>query len=565
MSAAFSSSNPFRRKASPSSTTISPPANPTIPSFFQEETSATPKNEYTYIERQDVPKKVPKKVRVQSPPPRSPSVADSASTIGEESIPFKHPLALPSDEDEDPFGSVTSDLSEDEETRKPARAPILNPFSKTLETMEHPERDALGITTTITTNPVRASMDVDAFKRLLLTGNAGISTAPTPPQAPPVHPIHRISGDGGSSSTETSSLSRQSIFEPVQEPLPESPRTSHDISEPDEERRVLSESPIQGRKKPPPPSSRHGKLIKMELRGEPTSTPPTSPPQAVPIPTQYFPSITTTPNRSLTDLNKPLPPAPTRASGELERESIFDSASAGRAPEPPSPSSSIRRKTPPAPPITRRHSQLVSDPKLSRSNSSRLSPKVEEDNASIYSIESGRPRSNSGKAPPPPPIRKHALVRASSHHVSTTSSTPLPAPPPARGSSRHNRASSIHSIESSNPSAANKRSSVVAPPPPPRHRQTRNSTDLTPIASSNPKRLSGENTSLPSLEQYRRSSNASSLSHTSRLEENTPPNSNPQNGDSGSGNKNILADLSALQQEIDALRNQSQQRQRSVT
>ncbi|KAM3072098.1 hypothetical protein ACMFMG_008560 [Clarireedia jacksonii] len=562
MSAAFSSSNPFRRKASPSSTTISPPTNPTIPSFFQEETSAASKTEYTYIERQDAPKKVPKKVRVQSPPPPSPSVADSASTIGEESIPFKHPLSLPPDEDEDPFDSVASDLSEDEEARKPARPPILNPFSKTLETMERPERDALGITTTVVTNPVRGSMDVDAFKRLLMTGNAGISTTPTPPQAPPVHPIHHTFGDGGSSSTETSSLSRQSIFEPVQEPLPESPRTSHEISEPDEERRVLSESSLQGRKRPPPPNSRHGKLIKMELRDEPISTPPTSPPQATPIPTQYLTTLTATPNRSLTDLNKPLPPAPTRASGELERESIFDSASAGRAPEPPSPSSSIRRKTPPAPPITRRHSQLASDSKLSRSNSGRLSPKVEEDNASVYSIEPGRPRSNSGKAPPPPPIRKHALVRASSHHASTASSAPLPVPPPARGSSRHDRSSSINSVESPNSSGANKRSSIIAPPPPPRHRQTRNSIDSSPINSSHPKRLSGEHTSLPSLDQHRQSSNASSLSQTSRLEENTSPSVIPQDGGSGSDSKDILADLSALQREIDALRNQ---RQRSVT
>ncbi|KAF7876659.1 hypothetical protein EAF04_001744 [Stromatinia cepivora] len=546
MPADLQSSNPFRRKGPFPSSTISPSPIPAVNHFADSEQSANSNTECAHIESQDGPKKTPKKVRVQSPPPPSPSIPDSTSTIGEDSGPFENPMRASRGFEQDPFDSITSDISEDDEEDKPPRARILNPFSKTLETMENPGREALATSSANATTSGRASMDVDAFKRLLMTGNAGLGPS-TPLQPPPVHALR----DEGSSSTDTSSLSRQSIFEPIQEPHPESPRSSHEISEPEEVRRAMSDSSsLHVKRKPPPPSSRHhGKLIKMELRDEPMAVSPLSPPQEISATPQYFPIMTSTPNRSLTDLNKPLPPAPPRESGESERESPFDRESAGKAPEPPSPSSSIRRKAAPPPPVTRRHSQLVSDSKLSRSNSGRLSPRVEEDNVSVYSIEPGRPRSDSGKAPPPPPTRKHGLSRTQSHHVSSSpSATSLPIPPPKRGSSKQGRAPSIYSTEAPSPQIS-KRASIQGPPPPPRPRQTRNSLDVSLITSSSSNRASGE---------YRRSSDGSSMSQTSRYEENnavTPT----------SGNSNILADLSALQQEIDALRNQSQQRQRSVT
>ncbi|KAI9643267.1 hypothetical protein NHQ30_007883 [Ciborinia camelliae] len=546
MTADFSSSNPFRRKGPSPSSTIEPPSNLTFNHFTDPEQSASSNIEYTYAERQDVPKKIPKKVRVQSPPPPSPSIPDSTSTIGEESIPFETPMGISPEDEQDPFENITSDISDDEEENRPPRARILNPFSKTLETMKNSGRGTLGMSPTNVKSSGRASLDVDAFKRLLMTGNAGLGPS-TPLQPPPVHALK----DEGSSSTDTSSLSRQSIFEPIQEPHSESPRSSHEISEPDEVRRAVSDSSsLHVKKRPPPPSSRHhGKLIKMELKDEPTAVLPSSPPQPISTSPQYLPILTSTPNRSMTDLNKPLPPAPPRKSGESERESPFDRESAGKTPEPPSPSSSIRRKVAPPPPVTRRHSQLVGDSKLSRSNSGRLPPRVEEDNASVYSIEPGRPRSNSGKAPPPPPTRKHGLSRAQSHHISSSpSGTSLPVPPPTRGSSKQNRASSIHSIDAPSPRIS-KRASIQGPPPPPRPRQARNSLDSSLISPPSSTRASGE---------YRRSSNSSSMSQTSRHEEHNTINST-------SGNTNILADITALQQEIDALRTQSQQGQRNVT
>ena len=80
-------------------------------------------------------------------------------------------------------------------------------------------------------------MDVEAFKRLLMTGSSELGTS-TPPTALPAQVAHGL-GDGGSS-TDASSVSRQSIFDAIQETHPaETPRTSHEISEPEDDRRVV--------------------------------------------------------------------------------------------------------------------------------------------------------------------------------------------------------------------------------------------------------------------------------------------------------------------------------------
>jgi hypothetical protein len=537
MAADLPSSNPFRRKGPPIATSAAP------------ESPASTVNHITYLqadvrpgsadlENIDAPKKITKKVRVQSPPPLSPSIPDSTSTIGEEtySISAKPPTPIP--RDDDPFDSTTSDTSEDEEVQGPSKAPA-NPFSKTLEMMEHPERGGQAAASANITGPGRASMDVEAFKRLLMTGDSGMGT-PTGQSASQAHITHALGGDG--SSTDTSSVSRQSIFEPVQEAHPESPRTSHEISEPEDERRGLTtelHSSTLGRKAPPPPSSRHGKLIKVELRDDPqiVQSPPT--PNSITSPT-YFnssPRSMTDPNRSLTDLNKPLPPAPNRASHDSDRESVFDKEAAGKTPEPPSPSSSIRKKSAPAPPITRRHSQLVHRSKLTQNDAGRLSPKAEEETNTPAKKEN-RPRSDSARAPPPPPVRRPA-VRGSSHHgqLTSPSTISLPAPPPSRGSSRAGRPPSVLSVDLSN----DKRSSMAPPPPPPRHGR-RISFDAQSPGES--RRTSGEHPRR-SIESARRGSASSSI----REEENLG---------SSVGRPDIMADLSALQREIDALRVQSE-------
>jgi hypothetical protein len=532
MSADLPSSNPFRRKAPASTTPSAPPTNPSIVNHIAYQ-QADPLPGSASLEKLDAPKKITKKVRVQSPPPPSPStpsLPDSSSTIGEEfySISAKPPTPIP--RDDDPFDSIESDVSEDEEPSILNKAPA-NPFSKTLETMEHSVRDGPVIVPPNVSSPGRASMDVEAFKRLLMTGSAGLGTS-TSSSAAQAHIAHHALGDGGSS-TDTSSLSRQSIFEAIQEPHPESPRTSHEISEPEDDRSAATAeflSSTAGRKKPPPPSSRHGKLIKVELKDDSIPKPLQSPPTPGSFTSQqYF----TSSHRSQTDLNKPLPPAP-RASHEADRESIFDKEAAGKTPEPPSPSSSIRRKTAPPPPLTRRHSQLVSESKLTRSNTTgRLSPKVEED-ISIRRKENNRP---------PPTRRPTSIIRGFSHNspLTSPSTVSLPPPPPARGSSRSisGRPPSVHSMDIS--SNNNKRGSMFPPPPPP-HRHARTSMEAQPADAS--RRPSGEQ-SRRSIESARRGSAALSMLEAERA-------------GGISGGHDILADLSALQREIDALRTQSE-------
>ncbi|KAG4432853.1 hypothetical protein IFR05_011653 [Cadophora sp. M221] len=530
MSAEMPSSNPFRRKT-PSTLPSAMSERPSTNIHISPQYGNVPP-EATSIEQTAIPKKITKKVRVQSPPPPSPStpsIPDSSSTVGEDSYTTPgRPTSPPNSRADDPFDSVTSDTSEDEGTNRLNRAPA-NPFSKTLETMEHPEREAPLSTPTNTTTTGRASLDVEAFKRLLMTGNAGLSTPPAQPAAP-THVAHTL-GDGGSS-TDTSSISRQSIFEAVQEPLPESPRTSHEISEPEDDRRGLVPEPSAApKKKPPPPSSRHGKLIKVELRDEGgASNALQSPPTPGSITSQHY--FSSSP-RSQTDLNKPLPPAPTRASHDSERESVFDKESAGKTPEPPSPSSSIRKKNPPpAPPLTRRHSQMVAESKLTRSDSTRLSPKPEEEHPRRSLQENRRPSTDSVKVPPPPPTRRPGAVRGTSHTPLTSPSTiSLPAPPPARGSSRSVSGGKPPSVFNLDLSSTNKRASVMAPPPPP-PRHSRGSMEV--HSPGNSQRPSGE---------YSRRSNESAR-RGSQLEDSAE-----------SANKHdILADLSKLQREIDALR-----------
>ncbi|RDW73700.1 hypothetical protein BP5796_07142 [Coleophoma crateriformis] len=530
MSSSFPSSNPFRRKGSEA-----PDHNPVTQNKLL--------TDITNLDRQDVPRiqtKPVKKVRVQSPPPSSPE-EDTWST--NRTAPLRR-NDLTTATNNDPFGGTISDTSDDESPVRVGQAPP-NPFQKTLETME-----GGAVPAGVVANPARVSMNVEAFKRLLMTGDSGLgsSTASSTPTAPTLHPGL---GDGGSS-TDTSSISRQSIFEPVQEPHPESPRTSHEVSEPEEERRRFSTdytaSTATGRKKPPPPSSRHGKLIKMELKDSPTSDVHTSPTQDLEMPKAHFNTSSSSLSsiKSPTDLNKPLPPAPERASHESERESIFDKEAAGKTPEPPSPSLSVKRKTPPAPPISRRHSQLVSDSRLSKLDSGRLSMRMEEDNASIAGFVAGRPRADSAKAPPPPPSRRPGSIRASNSSTSIPVSSVIslpPAVPPTRASSMRQRPPSVSSMET----LSSRRASFVPPPPPP-HRHGRASFDLpnAPIVSPG-SRTSGEY-SRRSTDSMRRDSTASSSSYVDR----------PGTASSG---KDILADLSALQREIDALRNASAEKQ----
>jgi hypothetical protein len=374
-----------------------------------------------------------------------------------------------------------------------------------------------------------------------------------------------VLNDGGSSTDVSSSASRQSIFEPIQEIHLESPRTSHEVSDLDDERQRFAREglAILDRRKPPPPNSRHGKLIRVELKDDNTPIPAlasgaeTRPqaslkmPQSIPISPNSI-----QPARSPTDLNKPLPAAPLRASHELERESVFDNEAAGKTPEPPSASSSVSRKLPPAPPLSRRHSQLASDSRSGKGTTVRLSSNIEELSVSEHTTSVTQP--NMSKAPPPPPpSRRPPSIRNSSNPDSFSSHTSheqdrleqrsgsAPAPPPTRMPCvRHpGRPSSVLSMDMTSKRA----STAPPPPPPPRQRASSRASAETPVFSSTSSRRT-------SSDYFRRSIDSS------QGETLMPQHDLAGQPADNSGAKNILADLSALQREVDALRGQYETR-----
>ncbi|KAL9625593.1 MAG: hypothetical protein Q9160_000306 [Pyrenula sp. 1 TL-2023] len=109
--------------------------------------------------------------------------------------------------------------------------PIRSTLSRFASRPNHPPQSDLNVKPT-----PRQTMDVDAFKNLLLTGTTG-----KPSHQPPTSAESTISGQlpppphasDSSSNTDTASISHASIFEPSlsNPPLsPDTPRSSHELS-----------------------------------------------------------------------------------------------------------------------------------------------------------------------------------------------------------------------------------------------------------------------------------------------------------------------------------------------
>jgi hypothetical protein len=558
MSTDFHSSNPFRRKAASNNLPSKDQTSQSLDASSQPLSPLTISDSNATAQVRD-PTKPVKKVRLQSPPPSSPDG---------HSIPDKPPTPIPRYDDltnplDDPFerpATYTSDASDDETpTVKTSYIPT-NPFQKTLATLEHtentPSSPPLSKNTLGGPGAGRASLDVEAFKRLLMTGS--VDTGPAAITTTPLANTAQLGPNyAGSITDASSSASRHSIFETIPEARSETPRTSHEVSDTDDERRRFTiNGPISTeRRKPPPPSSKHGKLIKVELKDQPSisveipaSTSSRAPQQSLASPASIIRE------RSPIDLHKPLPAAPTRASHEGDRESIFDRESAGKTPEPPSPSSSVKRKFPPVPPLSRRHSQLVADSKSVRSTTARLQSNMEEEESSLADDgASFISQSSVTKPPPPPPSRRPGSIRTSTQdsvpspmRSSLDQERPAsisgvaPIPPPARRQSNRQsgRPASVLSMDMNS-----KRASTAPPPPPPRQRASSKASTEGIIASAGSSRRASHDLYRTSTEDTR----GEPLSaEPEEMEESRK----------GSGASNILADLSALQREVDALRGQ---------
>ncbi|KAK3319936.1 hypothetical protein B0T19DRAFT_275127 [Cercophora scortea] len=514
----FGSNNPFRRKPPSAPAAVAPPAPALAPApapgaypesrasisvtthdsaaalapallssdHFRTQLQSQPQSAQPPPTTSFQKAKVVKKVRVQSPPPSSPEsagVPDRYPPIGHDDDDSTSSSGDDDDDvtSQDPFGNVlpidpaSEAAALDGLPQLTSHGPPPNPFQKTLKDMEV----GPGVSTQSpnTTPAARGTMDVDAFRRLLLTGQAGglgiSQPAPSNPSVPPAQlsPHPTTPAADGASVTDASSISRQSIFDATY-PVQDTPRTSHEASEPEPEsdqRGLLSNSlpkipppPITARRKPPPPSSRHGKLIKLELGQAPNQAPTRDgiarPMSSSSLSSQMGQAVTSPlvsppaqPQSPPSDVNKPLPPAPSRFSPDGVAESIFDREAAGKVPEmeidldtvamppprPPTPpshshaASSTAATAPhppkkPAPP-PRRQPHGRSDSKLSTITSSSPAPQPEDpDPLRRSSMDSTRSHSSSLRinihAPaPPPPRRSSHMPRSANSFVSPSS------------------------------------------------------------------------------------------------------------------------------------------------
>ncbi|KAH6873154.1 hypothetical protein BKA58DRAFT_411006 [Alternaria rosae] len=435
-----------------------------------------------------------------------------------------------------------------------------NPFSRTLASLEPQDRES-DEERTNTGRPIlgnsRASLDVESFKNLLLTGK------PTPrPSGPPPQTTSASQPAAGaqfetSSSTDTSSVSRQSLFEPIQESHVDSPRTSVDMVDSDEDESMGLVSDVKkGKKKPPPaPKHRHGKLVTQ--RQPQTPTPP--------------PAIRRTDS---SDTNKPLPPTPVAApqSSHISTQDTTPLQSPPippiqEQPSPPSEGTNRQKKAPPPVPLARSRSRSSSNLTISSQHS-------------VDAVQSPVPSNVDpfgAKSPPrPPPSRHGARLANLGNSSANSSSTELPQrskPPSSRRSTLESQPSSP--APSRNVSGESTGSNMPPPPPPPRRRSNRSSLDQQrpQVSSSSPtesRRTSTEyrRTSTDSLRreyapvddkggnEYALYSPMEESEKKLGLDENM---ADGKEGEGRSDSTNILDDMEKFQREIDELRTKYKQ------
>ncbi|KAK3191985.1 hypothetical protein K4F52_002028 [Lecanicillium sp. MT-2017a] len=534
----MASSNPFRKSTVQPEEARFPPLDaidttqthtPPPRTSFRE---AEPAEEASEAKSKDT--KPVKRVRVLTPPPLSPDSPEWPSNV-----PRSQPGGQVDDsdsDDPDPFdGSATDESDRDGSTATPTppqqneygaqgtpgSGPPVNPFSKTLQDMESSEEleaqrkgegEALKAANAEKTD--RQTLNVDAFKRLLMTGNSGVESS-------------QASSDAAG---------------PTQAWTPLDDAQAHDRTS-FREPQGPSPAPQQGKDKkapPPPPSSRHGKTIKNENYAN--------------IDAEEANEKTET---GAGDASKPLPQTPVR--GSLDSDSWFDAESAGKQPDniAQDTAASSSKKPAPAPPPRRGHGRT--DTKTNISNqastgqSSTLKP-TDDDPSSRSSIDSttARPDPARPNAPAPPPPRRP--------HAATKQSSAVPSPAPSSSSvtqarPRSNTAESTESNEASAPStssaAKQARSSAAPPVPPARNSSSTRRPQSTYGAENAGRRTSGEGRqrdSMPPPPPPRRQTGNQQGSGGRKTSSEAVVEPNP-----GAG-ADILADLDALQREVDALR-----------
>lgn len=333
-------------------------------------------------------------------------------------------------------------------------------------------------------NSKKPAMDVNAFTRMLLTGQGGSSSAGPSVAAQPVN--------DSASSTDTTSTSQRSIFETASRTVEETPRSSSERERDDEVQSLNREA----RKPPPPPRPRHGK--------------PVSDAETVAAETNVE-----------VDSGRP--------SGALQPEAAIHQRPSDEANSTPPINSAEAKssKKPPPPPIARRKSQkqtTVTRPEITRNNSSgySLSSENEEPLAS--------PPPTAKMAPPPPPPS-----RRPNSQYGRRPSTDLPA-------TYEQDEDDSDAVVTERPTSSSKRisqASLGPPPPVPPPRKNKNSG-----------RSSMDSQHRPSMAAL----GIAGGSARSSSDLGGRPGGDSRNVSGASNAADILADLEALQREVDAAR-----------
>ncbi|KAM3552563.1 hypothetical protein MY1884_007131 [Beauveria asiatica] len=473
----MASSNPFRRSALQAKAVDStlPPlepidatqthAAPPRTSFREPEPSdADDDPEPEPRPQQDRKQKPVKKVRVLTPPPLSP---DSPEWPEVEPMYQTGAGLVPPPVNYDPFAGSATDESDRDATATPpypgvaagafATAPPApggpsgNPFSRTLQDTEDAlNKEELDLQQREEGEVLKAAnagtptLNVDAFKRLLLTGNSGVQDRQVP------------ADDQGLAALNAEANKIVAS--------PQDARQHGEIhgDKPSSRQGQRVVSPLESSKDkklvpPPPPSSRHGKTIKSEQSKESEH--------------HYLPSETKVAPHSHI-------PRGNESESTLDENSSNDSHANEAAA-----SRSSTKKPAPVPPPRRGHARSDSKPTHPPFSYSKPGEDDHESRSSTDSTHRQDGEKARGHIPaPPPPRRPHATPKQSGSATASSSSIPQrnpaetspisgrsPAPPrpPARNPSSARR---LPGGSGGGSSIDRRDSAPPPPPPPPRHR-----------------------------------------------------------------------------------------------
>ncbi|KAL7932590.1 hypothetical protein V8C35DRAFT_78197 [Trichoderma chlorosporum] len=459
-----SSSNPFRKSAAPHTDSRFPPIDsidaaqifPPPKTSFRDE-NLPPAAQSPAIDANKA--KVVKKVRVLSPPPRSPDSPEwTASYFGSAAQAYA--------QEQDPFNSVDNDW--DDATAAPPPQPalpqgrqpltaaemqrpvqtVVNPFSKkktqdaennkVLREDVREEGEALKAA-----QSARRSLNVDSFKRLLMTGAT----------SPPSSPLPTDSFDHGQADlpTPTQEASTAAPTNKEKKAPPPPPSSRHGkVIKPGQSVASTDNAVMSPREKPAEPSAHHSEPPPRPVLSRESSANSDSSTEAVSVETDtHPPALTASPDQIDTstpppnNAKKPVPAPPPRRQPRIE---VKTGATDSKENEPPprtsmesvpSRANSVRHSAnAPAPPPPRRTTSGSKQPGTPQSSTFIHPPDVDTPRTSMDSAT--RPM-----APPPPPTRNPSTRRPqslygleSSHRRALAEIKPrdvvAPPPPPSR-------------------------------------------------------------------------------------------------------------------------------------